>query len=662
MSQDKIDILTRALAREKAARKEAEKILEAKSSELYEVNKKLSESNTELETLLNKTDSQLQGVFENIIDSYVIIDLFGNILKMNDAAVGLLDFDDAKEDYNLLDIVDPRDAELVQNSFKKLFKEGAITDFEVNIITKRNKRFLAHINASIIYDGDIAVAAQGIVRDITMEKEAAGKLIQSEKRLEDLLKNLDSGILVEDENRKMVLINDAFSNFFLKSAKANIEKGDDCSLAGEKNKVLFKDPERFVKSVELAVKNKVLVRNEEFQTLDGRIFERDFVPIFNGEEYKGHMWSYKDVTLQRNYSKSLEFQKQKYQNIIANMNLGMAELDLNDNILLVNQSFADMTGYTKEELIGAKGKDILPVKDDVKLVNKKVKERKKGRTDSYELRIKNKAGEIRYWLVSGAPNYNLNGEVIGSIGVNFDITDFKNLQLQKENLLNKLESSNDSLQEYAHIVSHDLKSPLRSINALVSWIKADNKEKLDETSLQNFDLIDTTLEKMEQLISDILEYSSVGFDDSEKADVNLNDLVNGLIDILYVPEHVSINILEPLPSIYGVKTKLQQLFQNLISNAIKFIDKEKGLIDISVKDLGIYYQFSIKDNGIGIEKKFHDKIFKVFHSLNKRKDSTGIGLSIVQKIVELHNGEIWLESEPTKGTTFYFTISKDINK
>ena len=100
------------------------------------------------------------------------------------------------------------------------------------------------------------------------------------------------------------------------------------------------------------------------------------------------------------------------------------------------------------------------------------------------------------------------------------------------------------------------------------------------------------------------------------------------------------------------------MFQNLLSNAIKFIDKPKGLIEIDVQEKGAFYQFSIKDNGIGIEKKFHEKIFKIFHALNKSKDSTGIGLSIVKKIVNLHEGEIWLESEPKIGTTFYFTLKK----
>jgi len=113
-----------------------------------------------------------------------------------------------------------------------------------------------------------------------------------------------------------------------------------------------------------------------------------------------------------------------------------------------------------------------------------------------------------------------------------------------------------------------------------------------------------------------------------------------------------------LPIIKGDKTKFQQLFQNLVSNAIKFCDKEKGFVEINYVDNNTFHQFAIRDNGIGIEKKYHDKIFQIFHSLNKREDSTGIGLSIVKKIIDLHEGDLWLESEPKVGTTFYFTIRK----
>jgi PAS domain S-box-containing protein len=658
MSQEKIDVLQRALAREKEARKQAEKILESKAIELYEAKQKLERSYTELEALLNRTDSQLQGVFENIVDAYVIIDLMGNILKMNDAAVSLLGFKSVKEDFNLMDMVPKFEAQRVQEAFENLSKKSSITDFHVNIITANKQSKIVHINASIIYDQGIAVAAQGIVRDITKEKEAERYLIESENRLSTLIQNLESGVLLEDENRKIVLTNLKFCHLFNIPIKPEFLIGQDCSGSAEQSKSLFEDPEVFVSKINKIVKNRQKVLSDELKMVDGHILERDYIPIFENNVYKGHLWKYTDVTLKRKYRESLEAQKQKYSNIIANMNLGLVEVDNDDKILMVNQSFSEMSGYPKKELIGKIGREMFPTENYQEKIRTENEKRKKGESNSYEIKVRNKKGEIRHWLISGAPNYNLNGEIIGSIGIHLDITDIKNLELQKEKLLGQLAKSNDELQEYAHIVSHDLKSPLRSINALVNWIKEDNKNNLDEASLQNFKLIDTTVEKMEHLISDILAYSSIGSDENEREEINVDEIVKDLTKMLCVPEFISINIIKPLPIIKGYKTKVQQLFQNLISNAIKFTDKDTGIINVSVEDFNEYYQFSIQDNGIGIEKQFHEKIFKVFHSLKKSNDSTGIGLSIVQKIVHLHEGKIWLESEPDKGTTFYFTLKK----
>jgi len=659
MSQDEVDIYKRALAREKASRKAAEDILEVKSAELYRTTQQLKESNKKLERLVKEKTSELQGVFENIVDAYVVMDLWGNVLRMNEAATSLLGYDSSQEDINLLELADVSEADRVLNAFETLKNKGAVTNFQVKINTKLKSQRLVEINASIIVNENNApIAAQGIVRDITDQKASEEKVIESENRLSALVSNLDYGIVLEDENRNIVLTNRKFCELFNIEEEPSNLLGINCKVSSKKNKILFKDPEAFIKRLSVIDKNKVAVFGDELEMIDGKILERNYIPILNKEKSNEFLWTFTDVTLKRTYRKSIEAQREKYRSIIANMHLGLVEVNNNDEIQMINQSFSEMSGYKEEELLGRIGSDVFLSDKDVNIIKNENSKRQKGASNSYELKVKIKSGDTRHWLISGAPNYNTNGEVVGSIGIHLDITDLKSLQLQKEILLSKLEKSNDELEEYAHIVSHDLKSPLRSIDALVSWIKEDNKGMLDETSLQNFAHIGTTLEKMDQLISDVLEYSSVGSDDSGKLDVDTDVLIKELIGMLYVPDHITIQVDHKLPTIKGYKTKLQQLFQNLISNAVKFIDKPKGTININVKSNGDYYEFSIADNGMGIEKRFHDKIFKIFHSLNKSKESTGIGLSIVKKIVELHDGRIWLESEPLVGTTFYFTIKK----
>jgi PAS domain S-box-containing protein len=652
MDQDQIEILKRALNREKNARKAAEKILEEKSRELYFTSQKL-------ENLLDEKSSELQGVFENIVDAYVVMDFDGNILKFNEAATKLFGYNIDEENIKVANLIYKDDFQYAINSFNELQKNGFFKDYETRVYTKSKEVKWVHINGSIVLNKqNKPIAAQGIVRDITAEKASAERLIESENRLATLVLNLDSGIILEDENRKIVLSNTKFCELFKLEAKPTDLVGMDCTAAAQHNKLLFKDPEAFIQRMGIIDKAKEVVIGDELEMVDDTILERNYMPINISGKSKGFLWTFTDVTLKRTYRKRLEAQKQKYYNIIANMHLGLVEVNNDDEILMINQSFTEMSGYTEEELLGKKSREIYPIDDGSGKIAEEQEKRKKGESSSYELKAICKFGKTRHWLISGAPNYDLDGEIIGSIGIHLDITELKSLELQKEKLLLKLEKSNDELQEYAHIVSHDLKSPLRSIDALVSWLKEDNKGILDEASLKNFELIEATLEKMEQLISDVLEYSSVGTDTNLKAEVDLNKMFIDLTTILYIPKHITVKSLNHLPVINGDATKLQQLFQNLISNAVKFIDKEVGLIIIDFEDLKSHYKFSIKDNGIGIDKQFHDKIFKIFHALNKSKDSTGIGLSIVKKIVDLHEGQIWLESQVNVGTTFYFTLKK----
>lgn len=231
---------------------------------------------------------------------------------------------------------------------------------------------------------------------------------------------------------------------------------------------------------------------------------------------------------------------------------------------------------------------------------------------------------------------------------------------QKESLLNELAYQNQELSDYAHMVSHDLKSPLRSIDTLTAWLKEDYKDVFDANGEKTLGLIRTNVEKMDTLINGILEYSTIGKNQIEVYDVDINKLVDNILSIIQVPEHISITR-SALPIIKGDKYRLQQLFQNLIGNAIAYNDKENGTVEINAEDKGKFWEFSIKDNGKGIEEVYFKKIFKTFEKLDNNGVSTGIGLSIVKKIVDLYGGKIWLTSKLNEGTTFYFTLKKQPN-
>jgi len=658
MSDKQLEIYERALARERAARKEAERILEEKSRELYFKSEELKRTNKKLESLVHTAHSELQGVFGNIADAYVMMNLEGVPIKMNTVAEDLLGYTVA-DNINLYKLVVEEDQHLVTKGFEKLVSSGAITNFEINIRRSNGEIRCVQINASVIYDPTHKpLAAQGIVRDITLQKRNEQELVDSQNRLSTLILNLESGVLLEDENRNIVITNKRFCDFFSIPVAPELLQGQNCEQAAEQSKALFEDPEDFVSRINELLANKVQVLADELKMRDGRVLERDFIPIYEDGHYKGHLWTYRDVTLRRKYRESIEAERQKYSNIIANMNLGLIEVNNDDEILMINQSLEEMSGYTEAELLGKKGMDVLLYPGDRDKLNAENESRQHGASNSYEIRARRKNGELRHWLISGAPNYNINGKVVGSIGIHLDITDIKNLELQKENLLRKLEKSNDELQEYAHVVSHDLKSPLRSLSALIDWIREDNKEQFDEQTFVNFGLIDQTLEKMEQLISDVLNYSSMGIENSKREQVPVKQVLDDIKTLIHIPEHIKLKYPENLPVLLADRVKLQQLFQNLIGNAIAYCDKNPGWVRIACEEQQQDWLFKVSDNGVGIAPEYHDKIFKIFQSLQKRKESTGVGLSIVKKIVELYNGKIWLESTPGEGTTFYFTLTK----
>jgi signal transduction histidine kinase len=242
------------------------------------------------------------------------------------------------------------------------------------------------------------------------------------------------------------------------------------------------------------------------------------------------------------------------------------------------------------------------------------------------------------------------------------------LELQgKEKLLKKqaeeLEKVNKELRAFAYIVSHDLKAPLRAIGSLANWLAMDYGHKLEEEGREQIKLLIGRVKRMHELIDGILQYSRVGRIREQMSEVDLNELVQEVIDLIAPPKNVRIKVKNELPAIFCERVRMQQVFQNLLSNAIKFMDKPRGEIKIGCVEEDGYVEIHVADNGPGIEEKYFNKIFQIFQTLNPRDEieSTGVGLTLVKKIVEMYGGKIWVESKVGQGSTFFFTMPKNEN-
>lgn len=229
---------------------------------------------------------------------------------------------------------------------------------------------------------------------------------------------------------------------------------------------------------------------------------------------------------------------------------------------------------------------------------------------------------------------------------------------QKDILVESLERQNQELNDYAHMVSHDLVSPLSNIETLTHLLEDDYGDLIDLKGLKKLNLISDNVHRIATLVGAIRDYSSIKKVSKENSDLDLHQLVDDTINEMNLCKSIQVNITDRLPSLKGERHSFKHLFLNLIQNAIKFNDKDNKKIEIGCNEDDEFWKFHIRDNGQGIDEPYLKKVFIAFFKLQNDPTSAGMGLSIVKKVIDLYQGEVWAESEVNEGATFHFTIKK----
>ncbi len=239
-----------------------------------------------------------------------------------------------------------------------------------------------------------------------------------------------------------------------------------------------------------------------------------------------------------------------------------------------------------------------------------------------------------------------------------DVTERRRAEQQTERLNEELSAINKELSDFAYVVSHDLKAPLRGISSLATWISEDYRDVLDEAGRNQLDLLLDRARRMEKLIESILQYSRSGRLTESKEPVDLGRAAREAIELLGPLGDVTVDVEEGLPRVTCERTRMGQVFANLIGNAVKYMDHPGGHVTVSSTRDGDFWRVSVSDDGPGIDPRYHEQIFGLFQCLDPERDadSTGVGLTLVKKIVELHGGKVWAESEPGRGAAFHFTL------
>ena len=365
------------------------------------------------------------------------------------------------------------------------------------------------------------------------------------------------------------------------------------------------------------------------------------------------------IRMTKRFEKELKVSGLRLQAILENTTDVIWSVDENLRLNTFNSFFRQksLARYNIKPELGDRISDIVPL-DEYRELEVFLQKAREGERFTIE-EVDKKGNTPRYFETSFNPIREEN-KVNGVSVFSRDITTRKEQEKSKTQILNELQLVNEELQQIAYITSHDLKTPLRSIGSIASWLKADYQHHFDELGQDQINILLNRVDRLYNLIDGISLYMSLSpLDESERQLVNIDKVVLKIIRSINVPENIIIKAVRPLPEIRGIKNHIALVFEQLIKNAALFMGKNEGEILIDYRQSEQDIEFLVSDNGPGIDEKYHQKIFKIFQTLKPKDEmeSNGIGLAIVKKIVKMHGGNIRVDSESGQGAAFSFNFN-----
>jgi PAS domain S-box-containing protein len=325
-----------------------------------------------------------------------------------------------------------------------------------------------------------------------------------------------------------------------------------------------------------------------------------------------------------------------------------------------NKVYEEWFKRPREEFNGRHIQEILG-KENFEKIKDHIEEALSGRAANYESFISYEDGKTRYVNSTFIPDFNDSGEVKGLFTLVTDITESERANQELVDKATELREANAELSQYAYVVSHDLKAPLRAINNYASFLRKDIRLALENEHKEYLDALGHAVQEANELVQALLEFSHIGRGNSSFERIATGTFLKELIISLSLPDDVKITMVDDWPTIEADSILLRQVFQNLIDNAVKFNDSAQICIELGWRQCSDgRYEFAVSDNGLGIEPRYREQIFRVFERLHTRKDygGTGIGLAIVKKAASILGGMIRVESKLGEGSTFIITLPK----
>lgn len=703
---------------------------EVNENELRELINKIDQQSMEINRShieLSKTKLRLQSILSELTDVLWSVDpnTF-EILFVSPSVVSLYEvsMEDWMNNAELWqDFVHPEDRHVIDEIFAKL-ESDKWYEIEYRIITPSGKIKWVLNKGKYIFNGtNEPVRIDGLVIDRTAEA-IAKKNLEQEMRLQNTLIdiastyiNLDTEDVENTINKsleKMGLFVEAdrayiFDYDFEKNTTSNTYEWCNEGIVPEIQNLKETPLEYIPQWVGAHRKNQAFYVPNVFELPDDgegglrSILEPQgiksliSIPIMDKHELVGfvgfdsvrdfHVYSDKEKRLlflfgqmliniqnRQKAENQLRIQEEKFRNIIANMNLGLLEVDLNDRIIFANQSFCDMSGYSLTELKGSIAADLLVPNNKKKIIQEKNRKRLDLVSDSYEIEINDKHGNPHWWFISGAPNFNDKGHMIGSIGIHLDITEQKRLEQELAMAKNFAESAAKAKELFLANMSHEIRTPL---NVIIGMIRQLTKENLSSNQHFYVKQSESSAKHLLTILNNVLDIAKIEAGDMQiqRAEFSPSAVAFNVHSIMYSQakeKNLDFKVLvgsEVFPVIIGDETRIRQVLINLIGNAIKFT--EKGSINLSVdavtKDSDSQQLiFEVVDTGIGMSKEFISKIFDKFsqeeNASNRKYEGTGLGMAISHDLIQLMGGQLEVLSEKNVGTKCRFALTLPIGE
>jgi PAS domain S-box-containing protein len=618
------------------------------------------------EKALIKSENRYRSIVENINDGFCIHDFEGNILDCNENFAMMLG--SVPEDIigTNLDDFSSTEMMLEKNDVVGELKKTGIVEFDADLKQKDGNRCYYSIKSSIV-SGKNEGKVHSFLRDVTKRREMEETLheseIKSQKRLaeiEAIYNSAPIGLCVLDRNLRFVRINDRMAKINGFPPEEHIGK-----TIHEIVPDLAEQGEAVAKEV-FETKKKVMGR--EFNGITPakpgvlRTWIEQWYPVKDSSnQLIGINVAALEITEIKMADKALKKSEEKLRLAIEGADASMWFWNLEKDIFEWTDRYKTIFGIDPDPEMSYNNflKSVHP-EDREKVINITQRAMQYGEDFKVELRTIWPDRSIHWVYALGRLFYDVQGKPKEMIGIAIDITPSKVAEQELQETLKQLKRSNAELEQFAYVASHDLQEPLRMITSFLQLLQRRYENQLDSDANEFIQFAVDGAARMQELVSDLLTYSRIGRKTGKFEDVNTEDILKQItFDSRVLIEENNADIsYEDLPVVCADYTQLVQVFQNLISNSIKYNEQERPAIHISAEKKVNDWIFKVKDNGIGIDSRHGDRVFKIFQRLHGRDEyeGTGIGLAIVKRIIEQHGGMIWYDSKPGEGSIFYFSI------